>query len=94
MLLELRSLLRNKSEYSQRKINQVVRDIKGSSQIVKPMKKVHVVRHESDNKIIECAVEGKCEVIITGDKDLLVLKKYKKIKILTPSEFLDVFEGK
>ncbi|MBU1198966.1 MAG: putative toxin-antitoxin system toxin component, PIN family [Nanoarchaeota archaeon] len=40
-----------------------------------------------DNKIIECALEGKADYIITQDKHLLDLK-FDKIKILTPREFL------
>ena len=37
--------------------------------------------------MLATAVEAKANVIITGDKDLLVLKKYKNIDILSPREF-------
>lgn len=55
---------------------------------------INVSRDPDDNKIIEAAVEGNCQYIVTGDKDLLILKNYKKIKILTPSEFLNMFKSK
>ncbi|HUD06765.1 MAG TPA: putative toxin-antitoxin system toxin component, PIN family [Candidatus Saccharimonadales bacterium] len=49
---------------------------------------INVSRDIDDNKIIETAVIGKCSYIISGDKDLTVIKKYENIQILTPAEFL------
>lgn len=44
-----------------------------------------------DDKFIEAALAGDCQYIISGDKDLLDLKSYKYIKIITPAEFLELF---
>lgn len=41
-----------------------------------------------DDKFIRCALAGKAKLIISGDKHLLALKTYQKIKILTTSDFL------
>lgn len=49
--------------------------------------RVKVCRDEDDNRVIETALIGDAAYIITGDKDLLVLKKYEGIDILTPSDF-------
>lgn len=49
-------------------------------------------RDKEDNKVIETAIIGGCSYIISGDNDLLSLKKYKNIKIVSPSEFLFLFE--
>lgn len=46
------------------------------------------LRDTADNQVLETAVVGKCTWIITGDKDLLTVKKYKKINIVTPNQFL------
>ena len=43
----------------------------------------------SDDKFIHCAQSGKASLIISGDQHLLNLKSYGKIKILTPSRFLN-----
>lgn len=43
----------------------------------------------SDDKFIHCAESGKASVIISGDQHLLNLKSYGKIKISTPSRFLN-----
>lgn len=60
------------------------------SQIVEPMKKIDVIKKDpSDNKFLECAIEGKTDYIISGNRHLLELKKFKEIKILRAKEFLD-----
>jgi predicted nucleic acid-binding protein len=43
-----------------------------------------------DDRIPECAVTAGADFIITGDKDLLRLKSYDSISIVTPSEFSDI----
>lgn len=55
---------------------------------VQPKKTINISRDEDDNRVLEVAVEGRCSYIITGDKDLLDLKTFKNIKILTPDTFL------
>ncbi len=58
---------------------------------VYPIEKVTACHDEDDNRILEVAVASKAEFIITGDDDLLTLKKYKSIKIISPKEFLRNF---
>lgn len=60
--------------------------------LLNPSKKINAVEADPDDeKIIECAVEGKSSYIITGDKHLLQLGEYKGIKILKAPEFLQLF---
>lgn len=47
-----------------------------------------VVEDPADNKFLSCAVAGKADYIITSDKHLLVLKKFRGIKIVKPTQFL------
>jgi putative PIN family toxin of toxin-antitoxin system len=51
--------------------------------------RIKASRDEDDNRVIETAVIGQATYIISGDKDLLVLGKYRQIIILTPTTFLD-----
>jgi putative PIN family toxin of toxin-antitoxin system len=44
-------------------------------------------RNIEDRKIIGTAISGNAQLIITGDNDLLTLKKFMKINIVTPREF-------
>ena len=49
-----------------------------------------IAEDPSDNRYLECAVEGGAEYIVSGDQHLLQLATYQGIKILTPREFLAV----
>lgn len=75
------------------KIEAIIRDILSYSQLIIPRKTtVKKLRDLKDTKIIVCALSAKANYIVTGDKDLLVLKKYESIKIATPRIFLDLFK--
>jgi putative PIN family toxin of toxin-antitoxin system len=44
---------------------------------------------EGDNRVLECAVDGKADFVVSGDtKHILPLREYGGIKILSPSEFV------
>lgn len=61
--------------------------------LVQPKNTLHIVRDPDDNRVLEAAVEGNCDYIVTGDIDLLEIKDYKNIKIVTPDEFLLEIQG-
>ena len=52
---------------------------------------IELCRDPDDDKFIECAVDGKCYYIISGDKDLLEISRYKNIQVVTVTEFLSLF---
>ena len=45
-------------------------------------------RDEKDNFLLALAIDGKADYLLTGDKDLLDLRKIQKTRIITISEFL------
>ena len=55
---------------------------------------IKLCRDEKDDFLLNLAVDGKADYLITGDKDLLVLKKIEKTKILTYSDFINEMEKK
>jgi putative PIN family toxin of toxin-antitoxin system len=75
--------------YTSEFVEELVSSILGTSDLVFPEIKLDVVKEDpNDNKILECAVAGKADFIVSGDKHLLKLKKYKGIKIVRTSDFL------
>ncbi|MBM4387548.1 MAG: putative toxin-antitoxin system toxin component, PIN family [Deltaproteobacteria bacterium] len=55
---------------------------------------IKIVEHDpDDDKFIECAAALKADVVITGDRGVLSLKKYAGIRILTPKQFLGFYAG-
>ena len=74
------------------------------SLFLKKMLKVAVITHNepklelikddpSDNKYLECAVAGKVDCIISGDRHLMDLKSFQGIRIMAPAHFLQSFAG-
>lgn len=58
---------------------------------ISPTQNLNVVTADpDDNKIIECAVEGKSDYIVSGDKHLLQLCQYEGIEILRAPEFMKI----
>ena len=71
---------------------EILRAIAATSKIVEPTEKLTVVNEDTeDNKILECALAAGAEIIVSGDKHLLDLRKYGKTRILTPREFFDSY---
>lgn len=63
------------------------------AELVAPRIKLAVLKDEPDNRILERAVVSAADVIVTGDKAMLGLKKYLEIRILSLREFLDEVEA-
>src|SRR5579863_2151960 len=62
--------------------------LKSDADWVAPRVKIAASRDPKDNSVLECAVEGKADFIVSGDKDLLDLKSFRKITIINPRQFL------
>ena len=64
--------------------------LSNNSKKVETKLKLHVINDDpEDNNILECALAAKADIIVSGDKYLLNLSKFKKTRILTPREFFD-----
>ena len=57
-------------------------------ELVVPQAAMNACRDPKDNKFLEAAIAGNADVIVSGDKDLLVLNSFEGISILRPAEFL------
>jgi len=50
---------------------------------------IRVCRDPRDDKFLELAVDGRADLILTGDSDLLTLHPFRGIAILTPAQYLE-----
>ena len=89
ILDEVADRLRGKFHFPEEGIRQLVDVMLTHCHIVETISKFNVVRDKKDNKIIECAFDGKADYIVTGDSDLLGLNKFRGIKILTAKKFVE-----
>jgi hypothetical protein len=57
--------------------------------LVVPRVKVKAVKEDpDDDRILECAIAANAKVLVSGDRHLLRLRKYKSILIVAPRDFL------
>jgi len=54
---------------------------------------VTVSRDKDDDKFINCAIDGNCNFVVSGDKDLLEIREYGGIRIVTVKEFLEIIKS-
>lgn len=63
------------------------------AEIVVPTTSVDIIqRCPGDNRVLECALDGKCDVITTGDRrDLFSIKTFHNIEILSARQFFEKY---
>ncbi len=90
MLRELSDVLRReKFKLLEEQILEFIREVKNITALVVPEQQiVGICRDSKDHILLECAVKAKADYIISGDKDLLVLKEFLGTKIIFPEEYL------
>jgi putative PIN family toxin of toxin-antitoxin system len=59
------------------------------SLFVKPRRRLHVVKDDPDNRILECALAGRADAIVTGDRALLALGAYRGVRLVSLREYLE-----
>jgi len=89
ILTETARKLREKFKWDDEHITAAVRHAAAVGTVVKPAVTLAVLADEPDNRILECALEAKAELIVTGDRHLLELGEYEGVKMVTLAEFLE-----
>ena len=86
---EISNKLMTKFGLNSSEAGNVMTDFSTFTKPIKISKRIHaVIDDPDDDKFIECAVECGAGFIISGDKHLLKLKKYKGINIINAAIFL------
>jgi putative PIN family toxin of toxin-antitoxin system len=57
--------------------------------LVKVKSDIKICRDEKDNFLLNLSIDSKADYLITGDNDLLVLKKIERTKIMNFTDFLE-----
>lgn len=88
ILTEVNTILQKKLKLPKRIANDITNYLKDTAEEVKPETiDDSVCRDKDDLPIIGTATKGDADFIVTGDTDLLELKSYHGIDIITPREF-------
>lgn len=89
---EIKKVLIQKFGWRREMIQEVLNDFRGFSHVVNPPENITVISYPPDNRILECAVAGQTDYIISGDHHLTGLKTYNNMRIVTPTEFLRIYQ--
>jgi len=88
ILAETAKKLKEKFQIPQDNIIDVIEQIGKTADVIKPQIKVEELSDDPDNRILECAVAAKANLIVTGDKHLLKLKNYQGVGIVRVADLL------
>ena len=88
---ELAEKLNLRLHFSAEQVAETLADYLGFLRVVQIPKLLKAVpRDPEDNMVLECAIEGQAQYVVSGDNDLLVLKEFRGIQIVRASDFLKV----
>ena len=94
LIEELAEKLQARLYFSKEQVAETLADYLGFLRLVQIPKVLDAVpRDQEDNMVLESAIEGRANYIVSGDNDLLVLKEFRGIQIVRASEFLKVLDG-
>lgn len=88
IIQEVLSVLASKFSRDKEELSRVAVVLGDMGQIVEPSRRLSVLRDEPDNRILECAVEGNAEAIVTGDKAMLAIGEYEGIRMVALVDYL------
>jgi putative PIN family toxin of toxin-antitoxin system len=89
-----RILIRKFSATKQEKENALALITEAAQDIVQPSEiPIGACRDKDDDNVLACALEADADYLVTGDKDLLHLKVFRGIRIITPRDFELLFDN-
>lgn len=94
ILTEVKRNLIKKLEFNESEVDQLLNGIIEVSTIYEPTGAIQYIEHKQDNLVLETALLGNADILVTGDKkDLLPLKIFHGIIIEPPSAFIARLES-
>lgn len=90
ILQETEKVLKEKFCWEERILKETLSGLKDIATIVEPPHQVTLIKEkDADNRILECAVAGGADFLVSGDtKHILPLKEFRGVRVLRPAEFL------
>jgi putative PIN family toxin of toxin-antitoxin system len=83
ILNEMEKVLTQKFGWQMEATREVISDFQKASYVVDPPETLDVINYPPDNRILECALAGEADYLVSGDHHLTDLKNFEKNKIVT-----------
>lgn len=78
--------------FSEKEIEGLLYSFDQYADFVDTTSRIDLCRDEKDNFLLNLSVDGRAHFLVTGDQDLLILKKIRKTRILTYRELVAVIQ--
>lgn len=93
ILAEIDHKLQTKFGFSLRHAHLMTLFVERQTELVEATTVVRACRDPDDDRILAAALDGACSHLVTGDSDLLDLKEYRDVRIITPRVFTMIATG-
>lgn len=93
ILTETARVFRAKFHQSEDDIKAVLKIIGHVAHILQPLTVINVLQDKPDNRILECASAAGAELVITGDRHILQLRRFEETRMVRLVDFLRMFPG-
>lgn len=81
-----------KPSFTKKRVKELFALLDNYAVVVSPTEKVDLCRDPKDNFLLEVALEGQVDYLVTGDDDLLELDPFHNIRIIRPADFREVLK--
>jgi putative PIN family toxin of toxin-antitoxin system len=87
---EVLNVLKRKFEHESEDVARTAVLLAEMGEMLATKQRLRLLRDDPDNRILECAVAGHADLIVTGDRELLDLKQFEGIRIVSLRSYLDM----
>mgnify|MGYP001595133957 FL=1 len=94
LLAELLGVFQRKFQLDRDTLTLITKKVRRAIRMVAPTVSLDVLNDVDDNRVLEATITGHCDYIVTGDTDLLNLKQFRGIAVVTPAEFLKIVDDR
>ena len=94
ILTETAHVFRIKFHLPEEDIKVALKMIGRVAHILKPSTTLNVLQDSPDNRILECAMSAEADLLVTGDRHILQLRRFEGISIVRLVDFLRLFPDK
>lgn len=93
ILDELLGVLARKFSRDPEELARVAVFLSTTATFVAPRRRLRVVKDDPDNRVLECALTGRAQAIVTGDHALLALRDFRSVRLLSLRDYLEIRTG-
>ena len=91
IIAELIGVLRSKFAWTEQQLGDVEKELRTLASVIRTKSEMTVVSDDdADNRVLECAVDGRADLIISGDRHLVKLGSFAGMRILSPRAFAEL----